>query len=461
MPNHFSTPYLQIHFDGLVGPTHHYGGLSSGNLASIENKGNVSYPREAFLQGLKKASFIFSQTGTAQGLLPPQDRPALRILRNYYGWNGNDEALLVKLSNHPILLQRLTNSAFMWAANSATTAPSCDTLDGKLHIVPANLFAKAHRSFESLFSYRLFKVICSSLEENDQAIVHLPIDPIIFGGDEGAANHTRFARDYGDPESVHLFVYGHDGNRNNEMTTARQSYEASIKISELLQLNPQKIIFAKQSRQAIDQGIFHMDVAGVGELNLWLVHQNAFESVERVRQEIQNRLHVPLLTHLATSEQMSLANDAIPSYIFNSQIIQTHENYLALVVPEECRSYKNVQVYLNTLLEAPHLPVNKVHYFDLKQSMKNGGGPACLRLRMTVNHQELRQMQSAVGLFLDVEGVLESKLIQWCHRFYPESLTPDDLRDTSLHLAHMQALDELTQILRLPKNFYDFQQIIS
>ncbi len=44
----------EINFDGIVGPSHNYAGLSLGNLASARNAGAVSRPRDAALQGLAK-----------------------------------------------------------------------------------------------------------------------------------------------------------------------------------------------------------------------------------------------------------------------------------------------------------------------------------------------------------------------------------------------------------------------
>ena len=65
---------VEVNFDGLVGPTHNYGGLAHGNLAAAANEGKVSNPREAALQGLTKMRWMLRQ-GLVQGCLPPQERP--------------------------------------------------------------------------------------------------------------------------------------------------------------------------------------------------------------------------------------------------------------------------------------------------------------------------------------------------------------------------------------------------
>ena len=44
----------EINFDGIIGPSHNYAGLSYGNLAATRNAGHVSHPRAAALQGIAK-----------------------------------------------------------------------------------------------------------------------------------------------------------------------------------------------------------------------------------------------------------------------------------------------------------------------------------------------------------------------------------------------------------------------
>ncbi|EAP0071555.1 succinylarginine dihydrolase, partial [Salmonella enterica subsp. enterica serovar Stanley] len=44
----------EVNFDGLVGLTHHYAGLSFGNEASTRHRFQMSNPRLAVKQGLLK-----------------------------------------------------------------------------------------------------------------------------------------------------------------------------------------------------------------------------------------------------------------------------------------------------------------------------------------------------------------------------------------------------------------------
>ena len=64
----------EINFDGIVGPSHNYAGLSFGNLASTKNAGQVSQPRAAALQGIGKMRSNLA-LGLAQGIFLPHPRP--------------------------------------------------------------------------------------------------------------------------------------------------------------------------------------------------------------------------------------------------------------------------------------------------------------------------------------------------------------------------------------------------
>src|SRR5688572_17800116 len=122
----------EYNFDGLVGPTHCYGGLSAGNVASMAHGGKVSNPKEAALQGLSKMKFV-ADLGVRQAVLPPQQRPSLKTLRGL-GFLGSDEAVITRAARESDHLLRLCSSAAaMWTANAATCAPSEDTADGRMH----------------------------------------------------------------------------------------------------------------------------------------------------------------------------------------------------------------------------------------------------------------------------------------------------------------------------------------
>ncbi|SQC92962.1 N-succinylarginine dihydrolase [Cedecea neteri] len=91
--------------------------------------------------------------------------------------------------------------------------------------------------------------------------------------------------------------------------------------------------------------------------------------------------------------------------------------------------------------------------FDLRESMANGGGPACLRLRVVLTDEELKAVNPAVmmndTLFMTLNG--------WVDRWYRDRLTQADLADPQLLREGREALDELTRILDLG-SVYPFQQ---
>ena len=60
--------YFEANFDGLVGPTHNYAGLSVGNVASLNNAKNTSNPKQAAKQGLAKMKAL-ADLGMVQGVL--------------------------------------------------------------------------------------------------------------------------------------------------------------------------------------------------------------------------------------------------------------------------------------------------------------------------------------------------------------------------------------------------------
>ena len=92
MPEHA----VEANFDGLVGPTHNYAGLSWGNVASRSNVHAQSNPREAALQGLAKMKRL-ADRGYVQGILPPHERPHLPTLRRL-GFSGPDAAVLATVT---------------------------------------------------------------------------------------------------------------------------------------------------------------------------------------------------------------------------------------------------------------------------------------------------------------------------------------------------------------------------
>ena len=444
---------FEVNFDGLVGPTHNYSGLSHGNVASTTHRALLSNPREAVLQGLDKMKSL-ADMGLKQAVLPPQERPDLQTLRSL-GFSGSDQAILEKVATDaPEILSAVSSASCMWTANAATVSPSADTLDRKVHFTTANLVSKFHRAIEPKTTSR---VLASIFKDPKYFVHHSPLPAVTQFGDEGAANHTRLCADYSQA-GVEFFVYGRHGLRSGlepKRFPARQTLEASAAIARLHQLKADATVFAQQNPDAIDAGVFHNDVAGVGNENVYFYHEQSFVDHDATTNELQRKFEKICgkkleLIRVPTSD-VSL-QDAVASYLFNSQLISLPEGGMALILPEECRNNPAVSAYISGLLSQRSDLIHQAKYFDLKQSMRNGGGPACLRLRVVLNEKELRAAHSKV--FLTDE--LYTRLVTWGKKHYRDQLSLDDLRDLSLLTECRQALDELTQILDIG-SVYPFQ----
>ena len=445
--------YFEANFDGLVGPTHNYAGLSVGNVASLSNAKDVSNPKAAALQGLQKMKALHDM-GLKQGVLAPQERPDLNALRRL-GFSGSDANILQQAAKQaPQVLRAVYSASSMWTANAATVSPSSDTADKKVHFTPANLTNKFHRSLEPETSGRILKAMFAS-EEHFAHHKHLP-DNDHFG-DEGAANHTRFSDDYG-RGGVEMFVYGRyafDANKPAPVKfPARHTFEACQAVARLHQLDDSSVVYVQQNPDVIDQGVFHNDVIAVGNEQMLFCHEQAFLKQQQALESIgtaYNKLTDETLTITQVmSKEVSVA-DAISSYLFNSQLLTTTDGNTALIAPSECQQNPNVHRYLEQLIASQTL--HTVHYMDLKQSMQNGGGPACLRLRVVLNEQE----QQAVNPRCLMNHTLYDELCAWVNKHYRDTLQLNDLRDPNLISESFQALDELTQILEIG-SIYDFQK---
>jgi succinylarginine dihydrolase len=439
---------FEVNFDGIVGPTHNYSGLSYGNTASLIHRHQTSNPREAALQGLEKMKFL-ADKGIKQAVLPPHERPFLPILRQI-GFSGNDQTLIKNVySQAPHLLLAVSSAAAMWTANAATVSPSIDSADHCLHVTPANLSDKFHRSIEAATTSKILKAI---FKNPKYFIHHDPLPPGLYFSDEGAANHTRFCRSHADP-GVQLFVYGRSAFQPNRFSPkkfpARQTLEASEAISRMHALNERKTIFIQQHPDAIDAGAFHNDVVSVGNENVFFFHEHAFLDKDKLLNEIREKMEVIFLE--VPANEISLS-DAISSYLFNSQLITMHNGSMALIAPIECEENQKIKAFIDSLIQSKDNPINEVHFLNLRQSMQNGGGPACLRLRIVLTQEEMEAAHQ--GIFLTNDLYL--KLKQWIQANYRDRLTLDDLADPQLYEEGKQALDALTQILNLG-SLYSFQ----
>jgi succinylarginine dihydrolase len=352
----------EINFDGIIGPTHNYAGLSFGNLAAMRNAGHISQPRAAALQGVDKMRTNVA-LGLAQGLFVPLARPN-------GGWLQRLGATMA--SADATLAANAMSASAMWAANAATVSPAPDTADGRCHLTVANLKTMAHRSHE--WPGTLAQLLVA-FADRSAFEVNAPVPPAF--GDEGAANHMRLTSSHGEA-GVELFVYGVGGGA----FPARQHIEASKAIARLHKLDPERTVFVEQSEEAIAAGAFHNDVVAVANERVLFAHEQAFADRNAVIADCERLVPGFELVEVAAADVP--LEDAISSYLFNAQLVTPPDGEMTLVVPTEARETPSVWSWVERFLGG-NGPIRRVEVVDVRQSMANGGGPACLRLRVVAD----------------------------------------------------------------------------
>lgn len=415
------TTAYEVNFDGLIGPSHNYGGLSDGNLASAKNEGLVSNPREAALQGLEKMRRMV-RAGLKQGVFPPLPRPNFDLLTSA-GFSGRPGGDIAAAAEHfPKLLKAAYSASSMWAANAATVSPSADTEDGRLHFTSANLSTMLHRSVEHPDTTRMLREI---FKDNRHFAVHSALPAHTSFSDEGAANHVRLCTQHG-AQGVELFVYGRDGPHTDARFPARQTLLAGQSIAGSHGLDHARTVFAQQSGKAIEAGAFHNDVVCVGTLDTLFFHEHAFENTEETLSGLRTAAEglFDLQAVMVPNDEVPLA-DAISSYLFNSQLLQMPgEDRLVLVAPTETEDTPSTRDYCKRLVES-NGPIGRVDYVDVRQSMRNGGGPACLRLRIVMTEEQLAACHQ--GALLDDTKI--NALQDVVRKTYRDRLTPSNFVD--------------------------------
>lgn len=388
---------VEINFDGIIGPSHNYAGLSPGNIASASNAGAISQPRAAALQGIEKMRANL-RLGLAQGYFMPLDRPNRQWL----------SGLSTDMTNaEPHIRAAAFSASAMWAANAATVSPAPDTADGKCHLSAANLLTMAHRSHE--WAGTLAQLRLAFADERHFA-VHAPV-PSPYG-DEGAANFMRLCPSHGEA-GLEIFVYGKSGGP----FPARQHLEASKAVARAHRLDPERTLFIQQSEIAIAAGAFHNDVVAVANERVLFTHEQAFEEPEAAYTAIRDKMPEIEIV-IVPADRISLA-DAVQSYLFNAQLVTLPSGEMALILPTEAQSNPRVWGWLEEHV-AGNGPIRRLIPVDVRQSMANGGGPACLRLRVVADPATVDPRFIANEAKLDrIANVVASH--------WPEAIAPSDL----------------------------------
>ena len=408
----------EINFDGIVGPSHNYAGLSLGNVASASHKGDPSYPRAAALQGLAKMRGNLAR-GLAQGFLLPLPRPNAALI----------ERLAVDDSADRGLLAAAWSASSMWTANAATVSPAPDTADGRCHLTPANLSTMLHRAQEWRDTRRQLDLAFA-----DRA--HFAVHEAVPGsfGDEGAANHMRLCEGHGSP-GVEVFVYGRPGGKY----PARQHEQASRAVARLHGLDPARTVFIEQNPAAIEAGAFHNDVVAVANERVLFAHAEAFADQAGAYEAI--RAKFPALEVVEVPASAVSLEEAIRTYLFNAQLVTLPDGAMALVVPDDCRESASVWSWCEAML-AGNGPIRQVIPVDVRQSMANGGGPACLRLRVVADPATVDPR------FLLGERAAE-RIEAAIAQHWPEQIDPADIGNDALARTVRAARASLLETLEL------------
>ena len=435
--------FTEINIDAVVGPTHHFGGLGVGNVASQQHAYRPSRPREAALEGLRKAALVAS-LGVPQYLFLPPTRPRFAWLKELGLSVDSSEQLAAALQAAPQAFSAAFSSAFMWAANMATVSAACDCRDGRLHVTPANLISSWHRGGEAAERGIELNRLLRSL---DHLTIHPPLPAIVPLRDEGAANHMRLCDTTGEI-GFNLFVYGDNSARgtSDSQFFPRQTRDACTAIACRHKLDPQRTFYLQQHPLAISAGVFHNDVIATSHGRLLIHHELAFHDAQQELQRLDDNFRsatgMALIRIQIQTSDLPM-DEAVRSYFFNSQIVTPPQSTLTnqvpqmvLISPQQCREIPSTRRLIDRLIASSENPIEQVHFVSLEQSMANGGGPACLRLRVPLAGHDIEQLPRKLRL----DRPLEERLAAAIERWYPQTLELADLCD----LAFVRELSQIS-----------------
>jgi len=353
--------------------------------------------------------------GLPQGFLLPLPRPNQALTAS----------LALDGSEDPALRAAPWSASSMWTANAATVSPAPDTADGRCHLTPANLITMLHRAQEWQDTKAQLDI---AFGDTEHFAVHDAVPPAF--GDEGAANHMRLCENHGEP-GVEVFVYGRPGGK----FPAHE--QASRVVARMHGLDPARTVFIEQNPEAIEAGAFHNDVVAVANERVLFIHARAFADPQGAYAAIREAF--PALELVEVAEDAVSLEEAIRTYLFNAQLLTLPDGSMALVVPSECRESEAVWAFCEQMM-AGNGPIRQVIPVDVRQSMANGGGPACLRLRVvadpvTVDPRFLLDEEKADR----IEAVIAQ---HWPERIEPEQIGTDALAQ-QVHAARAALLAAL------------------
>tara|TARA_R100000501_G_scaffold4819_1_gene10446 strand:+ start:1 stop:1095 length:1095 start_codon:yes stop_codon:yes gene_type:complete len=359
------------------------------------------------------------ERGLAQGVLLPLPRPNFALLDDLAVDGTSDRALLAAA----------WSASSMWTANAATVSPAPDTADGRCHLTPANLVTMLHRGQEWRDTQAQLKL---AFGDTRHFAVHDAVPPSF--GDEGAANHMRLCESHGQP-GVEVFVYGRPGGR----FPARQHEQASRAVARKHGLDPARCVFIEQNPAAIEAGAFHNDVVAVANQTVLFTHEQAFAD----RKDAYEAMHAafPALHVVEVPASAVSLEEAIRTYLFNAQLVSLPSGEMALVVPSECQESASVWAWCERML-ASNGPIRQVIPVDVRQSMANGGGPACLRLRVVAD-------PATVDARFLLDEAKAQRIESVIAQAWPERIEPEEIGSEKLAKTVIEAREALLAVLSL------------
>jgi succinylarginine dihydrolase len=198
-------------------------------------------------------------------------------------------------------------------------------------------------------------------------------------------------------------------------------------------------LFVQQSEDAIAAGAFHNDVVAVANERVLFTHERAFAEKDTFYADLRTTLPEGEIVEVPAN-RVSLA-DAIQSYLFNAQLVTLPDGGMALILPTEARDNVPVWGWLQEMV-AGNGPIRQLVPVDVRQSMANGGGPACLRLRVVCDAADVDPRFLADEAKLDAISVVITQ-------YWPEAIDPTELRSPTLWADIRRARAALLSTLSL------------
>ena len=402
--------------DTIIGPTYHYGGLALGNTHSLDHKHVVANPKKAALQGLSKMKLLRDH-GISQYVLPAYVRDYKGLVQGYYNNQGDFEDNLKRLYDENLdIFSSFFSASSAWLANAWTMTPSIDSSDGRYHVSPASLNACFHRQLDVK---QTIAILTNRLCSKTYITCHHP-SPFF---DEGAANMIRLSAG---GKGLYLFVSGSSDTKRFKSRHDKRSWQRLVSQH---QLDPDYVIYLTQHPDAIDAGVFHNDVISFGVDDLLVVHENAFVDQPNYCDTILERYFSCFgtdLTLIQIPDSILPLKDAVNSYFFNSQLVRKDDNRYLLLVPSRCKGLPVMDYFVSIVAKKWESQL-EIMVCDVEESIKNGGGPACLRNSMDV-YDDPKLIFDDRYLF-----TLEKydDFVRLVNQYYPSSLELNDFLSVS------------------------------